>query len=262
MSIQNAKELELIEIEGMTFDADDKTPKDKLLQKQKSRQKSSGIAPKEGGNLTMPGKWKGVVPDRNDSWGDWTNYKFPLHDLAHANNAASRLAQNSGYSSEEKAKIKSRIEKAQKKHGKTNATEIMKTVKIDSEEYKMEKASFFAKADVNTPDTDDAPMSKKDVYAVLSSMYDSIYNSMQSMYSHSMRRDSNIVDQVNSCMQDHAEGHLPKMHPGQVKAVLESAGIEGDFEAPKAPMTAGVPYVYASVDTQKEKLRDLKVDIK
>src|SRR6266702_1642757 len=54
---------------------------------QKARCARAGISPKEGGNVTKPGKWASV-PD--SQWGDFCNYAYPMPDLSHANNAASR----------------------------------------------------------------------------------------------------------------------------------------------------------------------------
>lgn len=270
-------QLENNEILGQTIDATDTTPKDKLLEKQKSRAHVSGISPKEGGNLTMPGKWKGTVPDTNASWGDWTNYKFPLHDLAHANNAAARLAQNSGYSSEEKAKIKARIEKAQGKHQKATSNMIkpIKPIKLSADEFQLKKTEFLALACMSDtpsnpdaddkegqPDPDDMPMTKGEVKKMMSGLYDHMYGMMNDIYGAAMKRDDRIVGAVNSTLDDHAYGHLPPMHPGQVKAVLEAAGIGEQFEYAKTPVEAGVGHIYASMSDNKAKLGELKIEIK
>jgi len=86
---------------------------------QKKRAKASGIAVKEDGNVTMPKKWRDEnVPDSNSSWGDWTNYRYPLHKEENVRNASSRIAQDKNrkdYSAAELSKIEGRIDKAKKK---------------------------------------------------------------------------------------------------------------------------------------------------
>lgn len=86
---------------------------------QQKRAKASGIAVKDDGNVTMPKKWGDEnVPDSNTSWGDWTNYRYPLHKEENVRNASSRIAQDKnrkGYSAAELSKIEGRIDKAKKK---------------------------------------------------------------------------------------------------------------------------------------------------
>src|SRR5579859_7766330 len=55
---------------------------------QEARSKKYGIGIKDGGNVTKPSEWKDV-PD--SAWGDPVNYRYPMPDKAHADDAASRF---------------------------------------------------------------------------------------------------------------------------------------------------------------------------
>jgi hypothetical protein len=88
---------------------------------QKARSKRYGIAIKDPTNVTKPSKWADV-PD--DEWGDPVNYRYPMPDKSHADDAASRWGDETNreqYSSAEQAKIEARITKRQKAFGEDTA---------------------------------------------------------------------------------------------------------------------------------------------
>lgn len=89
---------------------------------QEARAKKYGIGIKDGGNVTKPGQWK----DLDDSdFGDPVNYKLPMPDKAHADNAASRFGQaatRDQYTKAEQVIIDKRIAAAQKKFGEDDST--------------------------------------------------------------------------------------------------------------------------------------------
>ncbi len=84
---------------------------------QEARAKKYGIGIKEGGNVTKPGEWK----DLNDSdFGDPTNYRYPMPDKSHADNAAARFAAPSAreqYTKDEQDIIAKRIMAKQRSYG-------------------------------------------------------------------------------------------------------------------------------------------------
>lgn len=78
-----------------------------------ARAKASGIAIKPDGSLTRPSRFEDV-PDNVESWGDWTNYSYPLVPAARAQNAITRFNDTTnkaaaGYTDAEWAKIGRRI---------------------------------------------------------------------------------------------------------------------------------------------------------
>lgn len=79
---------------------------------QKSRSAKYGIAILSQGHLTKPGKW-GSLDDTQ--FGDPVNYRYPIHDAAHARNAASRFAQESDTGYKGRGVIAKRIESAKRK---------------------------------------------------------------------------------------------------------------------------------------------------
>lgn len=84
---------------------------------QKARSKQYHIAVKQGGNVTKPTKWADVD---DDHFGDPVNYRYPMPDKAHADNAASRFAAASAraqYTKTEQGIIKRRIAARQKSFG-------------------------------------------------------------------------------------------------------------------------------------------------
>ncbi len=226
---------------------------EQLKAAQKSRQDASGVSPKDGGSLTMPARWRGVVADRNNAWGDWTNYSFPIHDLAHANNAAARLAQSDVYSSAEKSKIQGRIESAQKKFKKTEGN----TITVDSKLPNKITAQDLIKADqVNPDDT----IKKSDVIQIVSSLVDLIY----SIQDRCVQRDNGIVDAVNSFIEDHTSGHLPSLDNSQKSAIFKAAKIDDQIEVEKTPMNCDQRGIWASAlpKDQAEKLNSIKISVK
>lgn len=89
---------------------------------QKSRSARYGIGIKDGGNVTKPGKWSSV-PD--SQWGDPVNYRYPMPDKAHADNAASRwgdASNRSQYNSKEQSIIGGRIKRRQAHFGSSSGS--------------------------------------------------------------------------------------------------------------------------------------------
>src|SRR5579859_331160 len=89
-------------------------------QAQEDRSTKYHIGIKEGGHVTKPGEWKDV-PDAE--WGDPVNYRYPMPDKSHADNAASRwgdAANRSQYSSSEQKIIGDRIEARQRHFGESS----------------------------------------------------------------------------------------------------------------------------------------------
>ncbi len=85
------------------------TDEEKAAQEERSTKYGIGI--KDSTNVTKPGAWDSV-PDSD--WGDPVNYRYPMPDLSHANNAAARFAQNKGeYTADEQKVVGGRIEKRQ-----------------------------------------------------------------------------------------------------------------------------------------------------
>lgn len=105
----------------MDEDAVERAAKDADKAAQEARAKKYGIAVKEGGAITKPSEWQDV-PDSD--WGDPVNYRYPMKDVAHANNAASRwgdASNRSHYSSAEQKIIGDRIAARQKTLGVQSA---------------------------------------------------------------------------------------------------------------------------------------------
>lgn len=229
--------------------------KAKLKAAQKHRATVSGISVKEGGSLTMPGKWVGIVSNTNASWGDWTNYAFPIHDKAHADNAAARLAQNSEYSDAEKSKISARIVKAQKKFGekKTKACEV--DMIECSEDIRLVDSKLIIADIYPVPDSSQSTptdyYTRDEVHHIVSNVIEHFYSNMDRIYA----RYKDLVNSINEVNANHCEGHLPSFHPGQVKAILTSAGIADDFHCPQEPMSPQADHIYGS-------MKDIKIDVK
>lgn len=220
---------------------------EQLKTAQKARQTQSGIAPKEGGSLTMPAKWRGVVPDRNSSWADFTNYAFPIHDLAHANNAAARLAQSAGvYSEAEKAKMQKRIENAQKKFAKASI------ISLDA----MDLESI--KADMLEPKSE--PVTREELNSIFSAVIDVV----RRVADRCSQRDNGIVDACNEWMSDHTMGHLPSLDGSQKMALFKAAGIDDQIEPEMTPMNCNQRGIWASSlpSDQIEKLNSIKINVK
>jgi hypothetical protein len=96
--------------------------REKAKAAQLARAKKYHIAVKDGGNITKPTEWKDV-PD--SAWGDPVNYRYPMPDKAHADNAAARwgdASNRSQYSSAEQKIIADRI-RARQKHFGTDAVQ-------------------------------------------------------------------------------------------------------------------------------------------
>lgn len=90
---------------------------------QEARSHTYHIGIKDGGHVTKPSEWSSV-PD--SEWGDPVNYRYPMPDKAHADNAASRwgdASNRSQYSSEEQAIIGGRISRRQSHFGESGEKE-------------------------------------------------------------------------------------------------------------------------------------------
>jgi hypothetical protein len=101
---------------------DEALDREKAKAAQHARAKKYHIAVKDGGNVTKPAEWKDV-PD--SAWGDPVNYRYPMPDKAHADNAAARwgdASNRSQYSSAEQKIIADRI-RARQKHFGTDAVQ-------------------------------------------------------------------------------------------------------------------------------------------
>ena len=88
---------------------------------QAARAKQYGIGIKDGGNVTKPGQWSALT---DADFGDPTNYKLPLPDKVHADNAAARFGQEATraqYTAAEQAIIDKRIAAAQKTFGEDDS---------------------------------------------------------------------------------------------------------------------------------------------
>lgn len=84
---------------------------------QEARSHKYHIAIKEGGNVTKPKEFEGVS---DDAFGDPVNYRYPMADKAHADNAAARWGDASNreqYSSAEQKIIGDRIAARQRHFG-------------------------------------------------------------------------------------------------------------------------------------------------
>ncbi len=84
---------------------------------QEARSKKYHIAIKEGGAITKPSAWADL-PD--SAWGDPVNYRYPMKDKAHADNAAARWGDASNreqYSPSEQRIIGERIQARQQSFG-------------------------------------------------------------------------------------------------------------------------------------------------
>lgn len=93
-----------------------KSATDEARKDQERRSQKYGIAIKDGGHLAKPSEWKDVPEEK---WGDPVNWKLPMPDKGHADNAASRLAQETfrkEYSADELKKIDSRVKDVQKSY--------------------------------------------------------------------------------------------------------------------------------------------------
>jgi len=101
----------------------DTSQRDKDKAAQKARSKKYGIAVTKPTHVTKPAKWSHL---KDSQFADPVNYRYPVHDQSHANNAASRFAQEKkSYTG--KGKVGKRIKAAQKKFG----TKAVKSVAVD-----------------------------------------------------------------------------------------------------------------------------------
>lgn len=119
-------EYKSIDTSLLTASADDAAKK-----AQEARSKKYHIGVKEGGNVTKPGEWSSV-PD--EAYGDPVNYRYPMPDKTHADNAASRwgdASNRSQYSSEEQAIIGKRIEARQRHFGESQSDKKDKSVDVN-----------------------------------------------------------------------------------------------------------------------------------
>ncbi len=94
-----------------------KSASDEDKQAQEARSKKYGIAIKAGGNVTKPSEWANLS---DADFGDPVNYRYPMPDKEHADNAAARFKTpdaRSEYSEREQDIIAKRIMKKQRSYG-------------------------------------------------------------------------------------------------------------------------------------------------
>lgn len=102
------------------MDPETKTASDTDKEAQEKRSETYSIGIKDGGNITKPSEWK-TVPDAE--FADPVNYRGPMPDKAHADNAAARWADHadgswwSEYTTDEQDIITKRIEDRQADFG-------------------------------------------------------------------------------------------------------------------------------------------------
>lgn len=113
--------------------------------------------------------------------------------------------------------------------------------------------------DSNVTCTNEATYTKSEVNDIIMNLYGSVIDNMNFLYSCIIDGDRSVADQVNKYIEGHNEGHLPTMHPGQVIAVLKSAGIHKDFELPKTPLDQNPTYVWAK---ELGEIKNIKIDVK
>lgn len=97
---------------------------------QEARSKQYGIGIKAGGNVTKPAEFA-EVPD--ELYGDPVNYRYPMPDKDHADDAASRwgdASNRSEYTDAEQKIIGDRITRAQASHGENKETEKKMPAKL------------------------------------------------------------------------------------------------------------------------------------
>lgn len=102
---------DLIEAYKAREDVKDDGEREKAKKAQKARSKKHGIAVLDHGNITKPGEWDALS---DAQFGDPVNYRYPIHDKAHARNARARFAQED-FTYKGRGKVGDRIEKAAKK---------------------------------------------------------------------------------------------------------------------------------------------------
>lgn len=128
---------------------------------QKARSKKYHIAIKAGGSVTKPSKWASV-PDEH--WGDPVNYRYPMPDKSHADNAASRWGAASAkkqYTKAEQAIISKRIAARQKSFGESEDSGD-KGVNMDKDE-----ALSAARTATQTKQNDDQRVTKARDFSTL-----------------------------------------------------------------------------------------------
>ncbi len=100
---------------GMSESVAEASNQDELKQAQEKRSSKYGIRIHSNTHVTKPSEWSSLS---DDEFGDPVNYKYPIHDKAHADNANARLEQNKGdYNDKEYNFVLGRIVAAQRKFG-------------------------------------------------------------------------------------------------------------------------------------------------
>jgi cation transport regulator len=96
---------------------------------QKTRSEKYNIAILEHGHLTKPAKWEDLS---DDQFADPVNYRYPIHDKSHVQNASSRFAQED-FSYKGKNVVEKRIEDAKKKFkvGEYREKDDMSDIKVE-----------------------------------------------------------------------------------------------------------------------------------
>lgn len=123
-------------------------------------------------------------------------------------------------------------------------------------DFKSFKADMLAPiADDSAPDGDDL-YTKSEVNDMMGQMYSMLCSYMGDIYNSMRQGDRSIACQTSNYIDSHNGGHLPNLHPGQVKAILTSAGIADDFVSKKEPMIPeNDSSIYAS-------FKDIKFNVK
>ncbi len=101
--------------DGDAYDDEDSDDDEmRSMKKTRREQRAAGMTlTKTVGGKSLPKSAFAFVGDSKDT----STWKLPVHDKAHADNAAARLNQTAGIPDDKKAAVESKIKAAQKKHG-------------------------------------------------------------------------------------------------------------------------------------------------
>jgi len=127
-TVETASNGETPEEEPVEMEILSEGEREKAAKAQKARSKKYGIAILDPTNVTKPGKWEQLS---DAQFGDPVNYRYPLPDKAHADNAMARYKQEKDTSYKGYKKIGDRILAAQKKFGTKAAKEKSEVAAVD-----------------------------------------------------------------------------------------------------------------------------------